>query len=279
MAIVASRVRYEEKQIFATLESRGIAYNHLDSRSITFDPQMPGEAYDVVINRCISFNRGRYATHAFEASETLVVNTSQVLEICGNKYLTHLALRRANIPTPRTALALSPDSALAAIETIGYPVVLKPMIGSWGRLVSKVNDQDAAEGILEHKKILGSLENRIFLVQEYVNKPGYDLRTIVIGDEVIGAMYRTSSHWITNTARNGKGVLCPLRPDIVEISLQASRAVGGGVLAVDIFETADRQLLVNEVNHTMEFRSLIEATNIDVAGCLVDYILKQVSQL
>lgn len=277
VAIVASRIRFEEKQIFAALKHRGIPYEHLNARTFTVDLDKAKRNFDVALNRCISFNRGRYITHTFEAFGIPIVNTAHVLETCGNKFLTSLALKKANVPTPRTALALTTEGALEAIEAIGYPVVLKPLVGSWGRLLAKINDRDAAEAVLEHKKILGSVEHNIIYIQAYIDKPGYDLRTLVVGDKVIGAMYRTASHWITNTAQQGKAQPCNLRPELVEISQQASQAVGGGAVAIDMFETVDGRLLVGELNHTMEFHGMVSATGIDVAGHLVDYLLEQVS--
>lgn len=276
VAVVASKVRFEEKQIFEALKRRGVSFEYLDSRSLTFDLTAPVRNFGVVLNRCLSFTRGRYLTRAFEAWGIPVVNTSQVLETCGNKFLTSLALRRAGIPTPHTALALTTESALTVIETIGYPVVLKPVIGSWGRLLAKTNDRDAAEAILEHKQVLGSVEHGVVYIQKYIDKPSRDLRTIVVGDKVISAMYRVSPHWITNTARNGKAVSCPLYPELVELSLRASQAVGGGAVAVDILETPDGELLISEVNHTMEFHGTVIATGVDVAGHLIEYVLKQV---
>jgi [lysine-biosynthesis-protein LysW]--L-2-aminoadipate ligase len=154
---------------------------------------------------------------------------------------------------------------------MGYPVVLKPVIGSWGRLLAKVNDRDSAEAILEHKATLGSVQHSVFYIQEYINKPGRDIRAVVVGDKVITAIYRKSAHWITNTARGAEGELCPVTPELEEICLEASQAVGGGVLAVDVIEHADRGLLVNEVNHTMEFHTIQPLSGIDIADTIVGY--------
>jgi [lysine-biosynthesis-protein LysW]--L-2-aminoadipate ligase len=88
-------------------------------------------------------------------------------------------------------------------------------------------------------------------------------------------MYRRSAHWITNTARGGEASPCPLSPEIKELSLAAAQAVGGGILAVDLLETADGHLLVSEVNHTPEFHGAMEAVNVDIAGKMADYVLQQ----
>jgi [lysine-biosynthesis-protein LysW]--L-2-aminoadipate ligase len=202
------------------------------------------------------------------------VNTEQVAAVCGNKFSTTNALVRDGVPTPRTFLAFTPSSALEAIEELGYPVVLKPAVGSWGRLISKVNDREAAETVLEHKSILGSYHHSIFYIQEYIDKPQRDLRTFVVGDETICGIYRTSEHWITNTARGGRASNCPITPEIDALSLAAARAVGGGVVAVDNLERRNGDLLVNEVNYTMEFRNSIDTTGVDIPDKMVDYVLR-----
>jgi len=160
------------------------------------------------------------------------------------------------------------------MEEIGYPAVLKPAVGSWGRLLAKINDREAAEAILEHKATLGSYLHSIFYVQEYIEKPDRDLRTFVVGDETICGITRSSDHWITNTARGGTAENCPITPEIHALSLSAAQAVGGGVVAVDLLETTEGELLVNEVNYTMEFRNSIEPTGIDIPVRIIDYVLQ-----
>ena len=175
---------------------------------------------------------------------------------------------------PRNMAAFTPESALDAIEQLGYPVVLKPCIGSWGRLVAKINDREAAEAILEHKQILGSYHHSIYYIQQYIEKPGRDIRSFVVGDETIAAIYRTSEHWITNTALGAKASNCPVTPEINDLSLQAAAAVGGGMLAIDLLESPDG-LLVNEVNYTMEFRNSIQTTGVDIPAKMIDYVLQE----
>ena len=201
------------------------------------------------------------------------VNTANVAEACGNKLTTASALSQAGVSQPRTMAAYTAESALEAIESMGYPVVLKPMVGSWGRLLAKINDRDAAEAVLEHKAVLGSYEHSIFYIQEFIEKPGRDIRVLVVGDEPITAIYRKSPHWITNTARGGEGEICPLTPELSEICHRAARAVGGGLLAVDIIEHPQSGFQVNEINHTMEFHTAAPTTGIDIPNLIVDYLL------
>jgi [lysine-biosynthesis-protein LysW]--L-2-aminoadipate ligase len=170
-------------------------------------------------------------------------------------------------------IAFTPESALKTIEEMGYPVILKPAIGSWGRLLSKVNDRDAAEAILEHKEILGSYHHSIYYIQEYIQKPKRDIRAFVVGNETIAAIYRASDHWITNTARGGEATNCPVTPELNALCAAASNAVGGGITGVDVLEDPDRGYLINEVNYTIEFRNSIATTGVDIPNKIIDYVL------
>src|SRR3989344_1931297 len=160
---------------------------------------------------------------------------------------------------------------------MGYPVVLKPAVGSWGRLLSKINDRDSAEAILEHKTVLGSYHHSIFYIQKYVEKNGRDIRSFVVGDECIAAIYRNSPHWITNTAQGGKATNCPVTDEIRKLSLKAAKAVGGGIVALDLFET-EKGLVVNEINYTMEFRNSITTTGVNIPKLMVDYVIEKAGE-
>jgi len=276
IGVLLSRVRVEEKLLFKAFEQRGIEVDLLDDRKLVLEmhDSKAMRDYDVIVERCINHSRALYALELFNSWGIKTVNTAQVAAVCGNKFSTTSALIRDDVPTPRTFLAFTSSSALEAIEKLGYPAVLKPAVGSWGRLISKVNDREAAEAVLEHKSILGSYHHSIFYIQEYIDKPQRDIRTFVVGDETICGIYRTSKHWITNTARGGQASNCPITPEIDALSLAAARAVGGGVVAIDILERRNGELLVNEVNYTMEFRNSIETTGVDIPDKVVDYVLR-----
>ncbi len=276
IGVLYSRVRVEEKWIFNALEKMGVHYERLDDREISFDltnPQ-PWQRFDAVLERSISFTSGLYATRLLNSFGVPTVNKASVAEICGDKLVTSALLAKLGIPQPDVITAFTPEAALEAIETLGYPVVLKPVVGSWGRLLSKINDREAAEAVLEHKAVLGSVQHSIFYIQEYIQKPGRDIRAVVVGDRVLTAIYRKSEHWITNTARGGEGELCPITPEIESLCLQAAGAVGGGVLAIDLVEHPGKGMLVNEVNHTMEFHTLQPVSGIDIAAEIVNYVLE-----
>ncbi len=274
VGVLCSRIRVEEKLLFAELERRGIAYERIDDDDVIFDLNEGRYEYDVVLERSIHHSRALYALKVFNDAGVPTVNTASVADICGDKFKTTQALIRAGVPTPRTRMAFTPESALRAIEDLGYPVVLKPAIGSWGRLIAKVNDREAAEALLEHKQILGSYHHSIFYIQEYIPKPHHrDIRAFVVGDECICAIYRTSEHWITNTARGGQAGVCPVTPGLADLCVSAAYAVGGGVVAIDVLEAPDGRLLVNEVNYTMEFRNSIAPTGVDIPARIIDYTL------
>jgi [lysine-biosynthesis-protein LysW]--L-2-aminoadipate ligase len=272
VGVLLSRVRVEEKLLFAELDRRGVEWERIDDPELVMRLDRPLTRYDVVLERSINHTRALHALNVFNSWGVPTVNTHAVAEVCGNKLLTSTALVRDGVPTPRTAVAFTPEAALAAIEELGYPVVLKPPIGSWGRLLAKVNDRDAAEALLEHKEILGSFHHSTYYIQEYVAKPGRDIRAFVVGDETICAIYRHSQHWITNTARGGQSSNCPVTPELDAICRAAARAVGGGVLAIDLVETG-AGLLVIEVNYTMEFRNSITPTGVNIPARIVDYTL------
>ncbi len=268
-----SILRKDEKFLLQEFKSRlDVELVLIDDRKLTFNLGNNSFNFPVVLERCINHSRALHALKLFESAGKKCVNSYRVATICGDKLLTSDALSENNIPQPEVRIAFTEESALHAIEELDYPVVLKPAVGSWGRLLSKINDRDAAESILEHKTVLGTYHHSIFYIQKYVQKKGRDIRSFVVGEKCVAAIYRTSDHWITNTARGGIASNCPVTDEISEISVQAARAVGGGIVAVDLFE-ADEGMLVNEVNYTMEFKNSIETTGVNIPKLIVDYVI------
>lgn len=245
----------------------------IDDREISFMLGAGHRPYDVVVERCINHSRALHALRIFESQGVRCVNTSHTAWTCGDKLLTSIALAENAIPQPEVRVAFTEESALAAIEAMGYPVVLKPAVGSWGRLLAKVNDRDAAEALLEHKTTLGSYHHSIFYIQKYVEKDGRDIRSFVIGDRCVAAIYRTSPHWITNTARGGMATACPVDDDLASLSVRGARAVGGDIVALDVFETASGYQ-INEINYTMEFKNSIAPTGVDIPRLIAEHVVK-----
>ena len=273
IAVAYDRLRPEERLLFDAFDAAGVAVDRLYAPQLSFDlGAAPERRYDVVLERCVSQARGLALARLYAAAGTVVLNRPEVIETCGDKLATSAALAAAGVPTPRTVVAFGAEEALARCEDLGYPVVLKPVVGSWGRMVSRLSDADAVAAVLEHKEVLGGPAHRVIYLQEHVDKPGRDIRAFVVGGRVVAAIYRESEHWITNTARGGVARDCPLHDGLVDLALRAARAVGGGVLAVDLVES-ERGLLVVEVNHTMEFRNSIAATGVDIPAAVVRHAL------
>jgi len=267
-----SLIRKEEKLLIHEFKQRkDVELVMMDDRNLIFDLHNKPDV-DVVLERCINHSRALHGLKLLESLGIRCVNTAEVANTCGDKILTALALREHGVPQPEVRIAFTESSAINAIEEMGYPVVLKPAVGSWGRLLSKVNDRESAETVLEHKAILGSYHHSIFFIQKYVEKNGRDIRSFVVGDECIAAIYRTSEHWITNTARGAAATGCPVTDELAKISVDAGKAVGGGILAVDLFETP-QGLLVNEVNYTMEFRNSITTTGVNIPEKMVEHVM------
>jgi [lysine-biosynthesis-protein LysW]--L-2-aminoadipate ligase len=281
IGVIVSRVRAEEKLLLEAFRARGVEPDLIQDGDLALDLLQPDDrltGYDLIFQRSLSASRGLIATRVLEAWGVPVVNSYQTAATCADKVLTTLALADANVPQPPARLAFTPDAALDAIEDLGYPAVLKPPVGSWGRLLAKVNDREAAEAILEHRQTLGGFPHHIYYVQDYVEKSqGRDIRAFVVGDETIAAIYRTSPHWITNTARGGVASNCPVTPELNAVCVAAAEAVGGGMVAIDLFEDEDG-FLVNEVNHSMEFRNSSAPTSVDIPARMVDYVLQQARQ-
>ena len=276
IGVLCSRIRKEEKLIFEALDRKRVSWDRIDDGELIFDlHDRCLTDFDLILERSISNSRAEAAVRILNDWGIKTLNSYQVIATCGSKLITSSLLVKEGIPTPPVRVAFTPELALQAIEEMGYPVILKPAVGSWGRLLSKINDREAAEAILEHKKTLGGYQHSIFYIQKHIDKPkNRDIRSFVVGDETICAIYRTSEHWITNTARGAVASNCPVTPKLNQLSVASAKAVGGGVLAVDLFETSDG-LIVNEINHTTEFRNSIDTTGVDIPARMVDYILEE----
>jgi [lysine-biosynthesis-protein LysW]--L-2-aminoadipate ligase len=276
IGLLHSLIRKEEKLLIGAFRNAGVEPVMIDDRKLILDFNTAPDI-DILVERSINHSRALHALRLFESAGVRCINTHDVARICGDKLLTTAALKDRGIAQPQSRVAFTEESALEAIEELGYPVVLKPAVGSWGRLLSKINDRDAAETVLEHKAVLGSYHHSIFYIQQYIEKKGRDIRSFVVGDDCIAAIYRTSDHWITNTARGATASKCEVTAEVAEISLAAAEAVGGGIVAVDRFESDDG-LLVNEVNYTMEFRNSIDTTGVDIPAVVADYVIQQARQ-
>ena len=276
LGLIYDRVRLEEKAIMRAARKRGLRINSIDAKKICLDltTKDSREFGHVVIQRCVSYFRGLHLAFVLKEMNIPTINSFDTSQICGDKLFATLAFIKEKIPTPRTFLAFTPEEAIKAAENLGYPSVLKPVIGSWGRLIAPLKDRESAEAILEHREQLSSPIFHIYYVQEMVTRPPRDIRAVVVGEEVVAAMHRhaASNDWRTNLARGGKAVRLEITPEFEELALEAAKAVGGGVLGVDMME-GPNGLLVHEVNSTVEFKGLSHVTDVDIAGKIVEYAI------
>ena len=276
VGMVCTGVRAEEKMLAAAFSARDVELHVVDDRTIHGDLGSWPEALprvDAVLLRSKSHWRNVVIAHWLETLGGRPVNASRVIETCGDKVLTTLALLKEDVPTLSASVAFATPSGDKAAEAIGYPLVVKPVIGSWGRLIGKVNDRDALDLALDHKAALGGAAHTVTYLQRFVETGGRDIRAFVVDGRCIAAIARTSEGWKTNTALGAAATGLELDPDLVDVSEAAAMAVGGGMVAVDLFETDDGYL-VNEVNATMEFRNSVETTGVDIPGFIADYVIR-----
>ncbi len=276
IAVLASRVRFEEKQIMAAVEARGLDVEHLDPRTLWVGDRAGSPENTIVINREIGQVRALYAADALESTGASVFNNAAATRLCGDKWFTASALHRAGLPTPRSIVALTPEAALKALEEIGYPAVIKPLVGSWGRMVTRVGDRSVAEAVLEHVAALPSPQSHVVLVQELVQHANCDLRVIVIGGQVLGATRRHGVEWRTNVARGAVSAATTLTPGQAQLAVDAAGALGADIAGVDLLEDGEGTTTVLEVNDRVEFRGFqtAHADRVDVAQAIVTHVLR-----
>lgn len=268
LRILFTRLRAEEKLLKEAAERLGIPCELQNVSDSVFGGAPFCSADDVVLSRCVSHNQNEAVARMLETQGVRVVNSSRVMELCGNKLSTSAALEEAGLPQPRYLVAFTPEAALAAVEELGYPAVCKPVSGSWGRLLAKLNDRESAEAVFEHKSMLGAIHNT-FYIQEFVDKGNFDVRAFVVDGEPLCAIARTSGHWITNTARGGSASNMEVDDELASLLRSVHAAIGGEFLAVDLFKSGGRWL-VNEVNDGGEFRNSIAPTGKDIPGAVVE---------
>jgi [lysine-biosynthesis-protein LysW]---L-2-aminoadipate ligase len=283
ICIIYDKLRFEEKKIYNDIQQKGLDANLVDGKSLIFDTESSksdSRFGDIILQRLISYNRGLHLTYCLEQIGLPVVNSFSVSEICGNKLITSLILKKNNVPTPKTTFAFSTESARECMKKLGYPLVVKPIIGSWGRGVYQIKDQSMAEMMLDSRQENDNSFSRIYYFQELIDRPSRDIRCIVIGDQIVASVFRYSSEneWRTNVAVGGRTEVAPLTSELKEIVLKASNAVGGGILGVDLMEDKERGYLVHEVNNTVEFRGASAVCKSDIGGAMTDYLVKMSSK-
>jgi len=272
LRMLYTRLRVEEKLLAQAAERLGIS---LSMHHLGEDFWGGGEGEesfapgDLLLLRCISHGENELLASHFASRGWSTVNSREVMACCGSKGETSILLESAGIPQPAFRFAFSAEGALKAAQDLGYPVVFKPLGGSWGRLLAKADTPEVAEAVIEHKMQLGG-QHRSLYIQEYVEKEGFDVRAFIIGGEPRCAIRRYSEHWITNTARGGRAERQPLEEELENLLHRVYDVLGGDFLAVDCFATSSGWM-VNEINDGGEFRNSIDITGVDIPGELLEH--------
>lgn len=279
LCIIYDKVRFEEKVLYEKAQKKGIKAQIVDGKTVTIttDSEKKDLALgDVIMQRSVSHYRGLYLTACLEFLGFPVINKFSVGETCGNKLLTSLVLAKSKIPTPKTQFAFSAESAMETMSKTGFPLVLKPIVGSWGRGVFPLRDEEIAGMVVEMREEDDSPFARIYYVQEMIDRPPRDIRCIVVGDQLVTAIYRYSAEneWRTNVARGGKAELTPITKELEDLALKAAKAVGGGILGVDMMEDKKRGLIVHEVNNTVEFHGAASVSKADIPAAMIEYAVR-----
>ncbi len=280
VCIVFDRLRAEEKMLQKEASELGHDALMLDAKITQINTDSKKEDFDlgdVVLERCVSYFRGLHFTASLEFLDIPVLNKFEVANICGNKMFMTLLLKKNNIPTPKTYFSFSSQSAAENLEKVGFPLVIKPVIGSWGRGVMPLKDKDTMEAVFEIREITDSPHDRIYYLQELIKRPPRDIRVITVGDEPIAAMYRKSSGGFkTNIALGADPELCEITKEMEDMAVKASKAMGGGILGIDMMEDDERGLVVHEVNNTVEFKGLARVAQRNIPKEMVEYALNYV---
>ena len=280
ICIVFDRLRTEEKLLQKKAEELGYETSMIDAKITSFDTDSKPENYkfgDVVLERCVSYYRGLHFTACLEFMDIPVINKFNVANTCGNKMITSMLLKKNNIPTPKTYFSFSAETALENFENIGYPLVIKPIIGSWGRSVMPIKDKDTAEAVIENRQVTDGPQDRIYYLQEMIDRPPRDIRVITVGDQAVSAMYRKSSGGFkTNIALGADPELCEITKEIEDLCEKTSKAVGGGILGIDLMEDKKRGLVVHEVNNTVEFKGLVKVSKKNIPKEMIDYAVRNI---
>ena len=280
ICIVFDRLRTEEKLLQKNAEELGYETSMVDAKITSFDTDSKPENYefgDVVLERCVSYYRGLHFTACLEFMDIPVINKFDVANTCGNKMITSMLLKKNNIPTPKTYFSFSAETALDNFEKVGYPLVIKPIIGSWGRSVMPVKDKDTAEAVIENRQVTDGPQDRIYYLQEMIDRPPRDIRVITVGDKAISAMYRKSSGGFkTNIALGADPELCEITKEMEDLCEKTSKAVGGGILGIDLMEDKEKGLVVHEVNNTVEFKGLVKVSKKNIPKEMIDYAIHNI---
>jgi len=280
LCIVFDRLRTEEKMLEKQALQMGHETSIIDAKITKLNTDSKKADFDfgdIVLQRCISYFRGLHLTAFLEFLDVPVINSFDVAGKCGNKLITSLILKKHGIPTPKTYISFSSDAALETLDKVGYPLVLKPVVGSWGRSVMPIKDKDTADAVIEMRELSDGTHDRIYYLQELVKRPPRDIRVIIVGEQTVAAMYRTSSNGFkTNIATGADPQLCEITKEMEELCVKASNAVGGGILGIDLMEDEKRGLVIHEINNTVEFKGLAKVAKKNIPKEMIEFAINSI---
>ena len=275
LSILYDTIRWEEKALFDAAKKKGTNVSMVDCKNLFLSLDKTKEKFETVIQRCVSYYRSLHSTAALEGKGVNVINPLNTSIFAGNKLFTHMLLQKHGVPTPFSAVAFSEESALEALESKGYPMVLKPTVGSWGRMIALLKDRDSAEGIMESRERMYPIY-QVYYLEEFVQRPPRDIRAIMVGDRIVAAIYRYSGdgQWKTNMALGGKAEECKVTKEMEDVCIKAKNAVQGQIVGVDLMESKEKGLVVHEVNTTTEYKNTVRVTGVDIPALMIDYALQ-----
>jgi len=274
ISVLYDTIRWEEKALLEAGKKKNVDLQMVDCKKLSLELDSNPNDFGIVLQRCVSYYRNLHSTAALEGMGVNVINCLNTGIFAGNKLFTHMLLKKNGVPTPFATVTFSKESALETLEKQGYPKIIKPTVGSWGRMVSKLNDSDSAEGIIESREKMYPIY-QIHYLEEFVERPPRDIRAIMVGDKVVAAIYRRSGNgsWKTNMALGGIAEECKVTSDMEEICIKAKNAVQGKIVGVDLMESKDKGLVVHEVNNTTEYKNTVRVCGVDIPSLMIDYAL------
>ena len=274
--ILYDQPRWEEKSLIEAAKKKDIKLEVINCRENSIDLDKDEFTYcdDIILQRCVSYYNNLHSTAAFEGLGAKMINSLYTAIMCGNKLFTHMELAKSGIAIPKAFCAFSNQSAMDILNKNGYPKVIKPVVGSWGRMVALLKDKEAAEAVIEDREHMYPLYH-VFYFEEFVKRPPRDIRCIVVGNKVVAAIYRYSgdNEWKTNMALGGKAEACKVTNEMEGLCLKVAKTLKGEILGVDLMESDENGLLVHEVNNTTEFKNTVRVTEIDIPSLIMDHMV------
>jgi [lysine-biosynthesis-protein LysW]--L-2-aminoadipate ligase len=276
LIILFDSIRWEEKSIIEAAKKNDVNLEIVDCKELVLFLNNKNMAFKnkVILQRCVSYFKSLHSTAALEGLGARMINSFYTSLMCGNKLFSHMELQKQGMLTPNAFCSFSFSSGIKGISQLGYPVVIKPTVGSWGRLIGLLNDEEAAKTVLEDREHMFPIYH-INYIEEFVKRPPRDIRAIVIGENVVAAIYRYSGNaeWKTNMALGGHAEPCPITKELEDICVKSAKIFKGDIVGVDLMESREHGLIVHEVNNTTEFKNTVRVTGTDIPSLILDYMV------